>query len=297
MPARRRPAGVAPTSPNDLQAEAKAKLKEGTSSKYSGVFRQKTRNERWAAAICHNYKTLHVTGFLSECDAAEAHDRMVLYYRGADAPRNFPRKPLEPASHAELKRERYRERRTNLDYHIHQDKNAKPSTYNNSAYFGVFLSPPSGERKWVALITPTGQKNAEYLGSYRDEREAAIAVDRAAMHLYGKEHARLNFPDEAHLHKPASPPALAKEALDERKRETSSRYRGVSWQKGAWGAATLVNGKSIYLGRFDSEEDAALAYDKAALKYRQREKAKLNFHPDTNEFMGGMLIADFEALR
>lgn len=289
-------ARLVPTSPDDLQAEAKAKLKEGRSSQYNGVYRQKGQNERWAAKICHNYRTLAVQGFLSERAAADAYDRMVLYYRGASASRNFPEKRLEPVSHAALKKEQFQERKTNLEYHVHYSKRVKHNTFDASGYYGVFFNPPSNDRKWIALITPKGKRKTVYLGSWKSEREAAIAVDRAALHLFGKKYARLNFPDEVDLREAASPAALAKEALDERKRETSSRYVGVSWQKGAWGAAIVANRATVNLGRFDCEEDAAHAYDRAALKYRTRKKAKLNFHPKTKEFMGGMRIADFEAL-
>ena len=48
----------------------------------------------------------------------------------------------------------------------------------------------------------------------------------------------------------------------------SSRYKGVSLDKrfGKWEVKIKVNYKSIYLGRYDNEEEAALAYNEAALK-------------------------------
>ena len=49
-------------------------------------------------------------------------------------------------------------------------------------------------------------------------------------------------------------------------KNTSSKYRGVSWHKCSkkWIATVRINKKSIHLGVFLDEKDAALAYDKRA---------------------------------
>ena len=49
----------------------------------------------------------------------------------------------------------------------------------------------------------------------------------------------------------------------------SSCFRGVTWNKNTckWQATIKTNGRNLYLGLFESEQEAGHAYNKAAIQY------------------------------
>ena len=57
-----------------------------------------------------------------------------------------------------------------------------------------------------------------------------------------------------------------KQNAQKTKKPTLSKYRGVTKTRGRWCASIKHDGKNIWIGRFTTEEDAALAYNWKALQ-------------------------------
>jgi hypothetical protein len=231
------------------------------SSHYRGVWWE-TRYGRWAAGIYTPgppKRMIRIAHFEREKDAAIAHDRVALHQHGPVAPRNFPRRPLRPASIQAIRLE----------------LKARTKRRRTSRWNGVYrLARAMGDRRWCAEATLKGRLT--YLGNWPTERAAAEAHDRAILYA-GGDRESLNFPALAAHLRPADVHRLRVECRQLWKTTTTSRYRGVICVKKVqcWRARITVDRQLRHLGLFSDELEAAKAYDKAAKK-AFGERAKLN---------------------
>lgn len=117
-----------------------------------------------------------------------------------------------------------------------------------------------------------------YLGGYDNEDKAARAYDLAALKYWGTS-THTNFPLENYRQEVEEMKSMTRQEFVAHLRRRSSGfsrgasiYRGVTrhHQHGRWQAriGRVAGNKDLYLGTFTTQEEAAEAYDVAAIKFR-----------------------------
>ncbi|OIW19852.1 hypothetical protein TanjilG_27218 [Lupinus angustifolius] len=115
-------------------------------------------------------------------------------------------------------------------------------------------------------------------GAYDDEETAAHAYDLAALKYWGQE-TTLNFPLPTYENEVREMDDISREEyIGSLRRKSSgfsrgiSKYRGVArhHHNGRWEAriGRVFGNKYLYLGTYATQEEAATAYDIAAIEYR-----------------------------
>lgn len=221
-------------------------------SHFSCVKRVKRiRKTRMAASLFHGVRKIRKTKwrtiysfrtFNSEEDAAVAYDIETVALKN-DKKLNFPENLIK-----------------------YLNKEILPNYFSGrkrSKYKGVSFN----QGKWTARIFYKGKMLS--LRTFSCELDAAIAYDVKSFSLYGCQQ-RLNFPEN--IEKYRNKEIIPNFYKDSRK---LSKYKGVTLYKNRYYARIVFNKRTKNLGGFSTEEEAARAYNQAAIAFFGDE-AKLN---------------------
>uniref|UniRef100_A0ACD5U9V8 Uncharacterized protein n=1 Tax=Avena sativa TaxID=4498 RepID=A0ACD5U9V8_AVESA len=167
---------------------------------------------------------------------------------------------------------------------VHHRKSIDTFGQRTSQYRGVTRHRWTGRYEahlWDNSCKKEGQTRKGrqvYLGGYDMEEKAARAYDQAALKYWGPS-THINFPLEDYQQELEEMKNMTRQEYVAHLRRKSSgfsrgasMYRGVTrhHQHGRWQAriGRVSGNKDLYLGTFGTQEEAAEAYDIAAIKFR-----------------------------
>ena len=217
-----------------LKKERYFPYKKNRSSKYQYVTYVKSDN-KWQVTIPYGKKMKfkNIGRFNGEYEAAEACNKKLIELYGEDSTINKLDENDKPLNYGEKKK--FHDKKTN----------------NSSIYYGV--NKESNSSRWLARILYGNERIR--IGTFENEWLAADAYNQKAVELFG---------DDALLNKLSEEHQKEKLSYVPKKKITSSKYTGVSFNKrdNKWCASVHWDGKRKHIGYYINEIDAAKAYNK-----------------------------------
>jgi hypothetical protein len=153
--------------------------------------------------------------------------------------------------------------------------------YHNTAGYAIPNFGPIKDIRWQAY---SGRKTVYASAVVTLNGKPVFLQMHSLLAGRGADHRNGNGLDNRRLNlRPC--PSASQQGANQSKRtgKHSSQYKGVSWGRNHWWVYITVDRKKIWVGGFETEEEAARAYDAAARKHFG-EFASLNF--PTKEELG-----------
>ncbi|GFP93953.1 ethylene-responsive transcription factor wri1 [Phtheirospermum japonicum] len=190
-----------------------------------------------------------------------------------------PEQTIRPDKKPVTKRVRAKKNLTNSTHNSATSPKSRSSIYRGVTrhrWTGRYEAHLWDKTTWNSIQNKRGRQiNA---GAYDNEEDAARTYDLAALKYWGPP-SILNFPLDAYTKEIEEMQKMSKEEyLASLRRRSSgfsrgvSKYRGVArhHHNGRWEAriGRVCGNKYLYLGTYSTQEEAAAAYDMAAIEFR-----------------------------
>jgi hypothetical protein len=202
-----------------------------SSSKYIGVVFLKKTNQ-WSSRITINKKLTYISNSDSEIKAAIQYDLYIINNNIKKRKRNFNDKELN-----ELIVE------NNITY---KEKNSNKT----SSYRGVHFNNSS--KKWISQICI--DNDIRYIGSFNNEKDAAISYNKYILEN------NLNY-DLNNINMEYNP-------IESKFHNKRGKYHGVSKKRNRFITQIRHNKRTIHIGSYITEKDAAKAYNDYLDRYQ-----------------------------
>jgi hypothetical protein len=243
--------------PPQLPIPKRGIIKEGA-SKYKGVYFNKNK---WMSKILIEGKQRYIGNYENEEEAATDYARAVFKYNGEEALVKL-REENSSRSGSEISIDV-----TDVPQQPPIPRSKRHIKEGSSKYAGVSFHKPAN--KWMVQITIDGKNR--HIGLYGDEEEAAINYALAVFKYKGQDaldKAMEQSSDDIDLSD--VPPQQPIHKTEGRIKGLSSKYAGVSFNKAMnkWYASIKIEGKQRYIGLYENEEEAAIDYARAVVKYK-----------------------------
>ncbi len=267
-------------SPGEVPEDLRARLAGAPRTyvrRYRGVHPPSSAGGGYWATVRHNRQDVFLGTWPSEAEAARAYDSASLLLGRAS--RNFPG---EPAISLPTEVRRRLERVAGPAVRARDPR--RPHPYAHPDVPGVMCVPLTGSER-VALIDTADLPAVDVASWTLDGNGYAFAKVAGRvwlMHTYllevprGVEVDHINQDPLDNRRSNLRAVTRTQNAANRRSaKNSSSRFKGVSWIANGWQVSIQVGGEAVYLGRFNDEVQAARTYD-AAAQLAWREHARLN---------------------
>ncbi|MEI2428521.1 hypothetical protein V8V54_26455 [Priestia megaterium] len=233
-------------------------FKKNSTSKFNGVSKQ---YGKWHVIIKRGRKTIKLGPFGNEIEAALSYNEKIIELRGPDTPINFISEE-ELKSYEEF--QKVKEKMVN-EFYLNSNsekeyRNFHPlKTEGSSRFIGVFKV----KKYWVSRIVYKREKHK--IGHFKHEVEAALAYNIKAIELFGEE-AQLNFISKDEYLKHQRQLAEHRWEYFEPRKNASTIYTNVMFDKYVWVAIISINNKNKNIGYYITDKLAAIAYNHYVIK-------------------------------